>query len=205
MKMQIFLITTLLVCGLHASDSTKQTAAQRYPFSELDKELFYNYETQKMESPYSTASVDVFSKDTLVLIEYDAYNALHTHALKRSEAIMTTVHEIAKKIPEGDLAKLQALQPRVAAVRKSKAEFETMKTTGHHSGKIQLSHRDLVHLLQWSNRITTVWLLMTGSRDDFMLDIKLGDTNFNATPLLKDFIIDTGDHQQEMPSRWLGE
>lgn len=205
MKIQAFFVPALLVSTLNAGDRVKQPAAHRYPFSEHDKELFYNAATQKMDSPYSTASVHAFSFDTLVLIENDAYNMLHKHALQRNQEMEATALEIQTKIPKEEGSKFDALKKRLLAIKQSKQAFEDIKIANHPSGNIQLSERDLVSLLQWTRSITAVFLLITGSRDDFMLHINLGNTYFNATPLLKKFIIDNGDHQQEMPYRWVNE
>lgn len=201
MKLRNIFIPAIVACSLNASDDAKLSATQQYPFSEIDKALFSNVETHKMESPYSTASVKTFSKDMLVTIEEDAYNKLRAHAVKRSEEMAVFCMKDVRNTPQENCAARQYLKGIGAAATESCERFRFMKTTGCHSQKVQLSQHDLVHLLQWSNGIETTLLGMMGGGDAtvstaFSINISLDKSILNAPTLLRDFILKIQDHEQ---------
>ncbi len=201
MKVYALFIPLSAVVSLNASDTPKLPSAHQYPFSINDKLAFYNYEINKFESPYSTASVKTFSTDTWVTIEENAYNELHTYALKRSSDIALTAMNDKIKTPKEDRKTRQFLKDFIRASIGSSNHIKFMKTTGCHSQKIRLSPHDLAHLLQYSNGIKTKVLSMMGGGGmnvsaAFLITISLGKSTLIAPPLLKEFIMQARDHEQ---------
>ena len=201
MKAHTLCIPLMIVVSIHAADSTKLPTAHQYPFSNLDKAIFYNYETQKIESPYSTASIETFPKDPLVTIEEDAYHKLQSYAFERSSFITLTAMDNLQKLPAEKREQWQHLKHIETESNKSLKQFQFMKTTGCHSQKIQLSPHDLAHLLQYSNGIKTEMLSMMGGGDvgfcaALLITISLGKSTLVAPPLLKEFIMQARDHEQ---------
>src|SRR5436190_24032807 len=82
-------IMLLITSNLNAAQPPIHDVAQQYPFSNVDKTLFYNPDTQKMHSPFSTASVSSFSGDKYVMIDKNSFDKLRTNALGRASIIKT--------------------------------------------------------------------------------------------------------------------
>jgi len=204
--LSIIMLINVQVCD--AAEITSLTAARLYPFSDIDRALFYNEITQKMESPYSTESVELFSATRLVTIEKSAFTQLHTHALNRSKAVETAALQAHERyiIIRSDV---EFLGKRVKVAQEQQLKLQNVKVQEDPEIKrnVHLSQQDLMRLLQWSHGIETVWLGMQGDRGDvgsFLIDIFLGTTKLEAPKLLMQFIMLAHPHEQEKRSRYFG-
>ena len=201
----VSIISLLYISNLNASENRQLTTTQKYPFNDTDIALFYTASTQKIESPYSTASVNLFPEDKFVTIKNSEYKKIHTHALKRSGQLATAAMGLY-----GHYAENSKPRKHYGSIVSSAAEcnkiLRTMQTQEIDAQSVQLSERNLMHLLQWSNGITTRWLTMTGLSDkEFFIEISLGQENIVASKALKLFVAGDGrsNHIQNHKNKWM--
>jgi hypothetical protein len=181
------------VFSAHASD---QTAAQKYPFSALDRELFFNFGTRKVESPFSTASVNTFSKDALVTIEEDDFNDLYKNGLKRSERIACENLQALRNTPQENYKARKPWQDAADAASESNKTFQTLRFEHHEQSKhVRLPQQTLVHLLQFSKAITVLYSTVGGS--SAVVQVSLDQKTLTASKLLASFIVQAAEHVQQ--------
>ena len=204
MKMCTMFVSVMLlsVCSINASEKVILSAAQQYPFNATDKILFYNTSTEKVESPYSTLSVEVFSKDEFVVIEKNAYDKLLIHALQRSNKAVNTIDELYSK--QEDKSELQRMvcKIRLEATHNNE-QLKAVRSAEVTIYTVRLSQRNLMQILQWLNGIKRTWNTMTGSGNDYSINLLLGTSNFTAQLRLKAFLIKIYNHEQGKSSEWL--
>jgi hypothetical protein len=122
-------IVLLNLCTINASDTFQLDSIKQYPFNNIDKELFYNKATQKIESPYSSALVQTFSTCTLATIEQDTYNLLHAYALKRSNMIGTLALQAYEQCPSEDTAQKLDLRHIITTATNYNEKLKSIKLT----------------------------------------------------------------------------
>lgn len=185
----------------HASDGSGQGAVQRYPFSDLDKELFFNFQTRKIESPFSTASVNTFSKDTLATIEEGEFNDLHKNAVDRSERIACDNLEALKNTPQENFKARKPWEDALNAASESNKTFQTLNFEHNEQLKqVRFSQRTLAHLLQFSKGITISYSTVGGN--NAVVQVSLAHKTLTPSKLLATFIVQAYEHVQDQEWVW---
>jgi hypothetical protein len=196
-------------CLSYGSELIRVTtsAALLYPFTGIELLLFYNEYSQKIESPYSVASVGFFSATKKVPIEKSAYEKLHTHAKNRSRSVALQFFKRYEDLKGKETYTYNTIAAVCTAVLFHNARLRNMEVIHDQANPTQvvLSERDLMHLLQWSRGITMVFEICKGREKGFFIDIALDQHEILIAPkLLKQFIMHVGAREQEKKQRFFG-
>lgn len=163
---------------------------KQYPFDNLDTAVFCTEGSTIPKSPFPTASADRFST-VLIEVEKEAYQLLRTHALMRSVSAVNNADALLKKShAENDQQKAAEYRALSTTAMKYYANvFDTPEVRSNHAcDEVLITERNLMQVLQWAHKIETVIASHNHESTALKTRVCIGDSHFEAKPLLLAFI-----------------
>jgi hypothetical protein len=152
------------VANTHASDDkTQHSTAQQYPFSDYDRNVFTNHETNKVELIYSTPFIESISNDPMIVNRWEldllVLPALTRIAFKQHDLMLRHSNNLKWIVPPTLEQKEAAIRyweqenaysTQLAAVR---ATIEKLQTHIHDTNpNIAIPTREVMRMVQYAAR-----------------------------------------------------